>query len=130
MIKRIIIAAIVVFILWSGIDFVVHGIILQKPYQQTANLWRPMEEFNIPLMYLITFIVAAGFVLIYALLIKPKSIAKGLSLGILLGLIWGIAMGFGSYTYMPITLDIAVVWSVNMLIEMTLAGLITAAIVK
>lgn len=128
--KKCIIAIVAVFIVLSIIDFVVHGLILRTAYEQTAHLWRAPEEMKLCVTYLVTFAISIIFVVIYATLIKPKSIAAGLKLGSLFGLAWGISMGFGSYSYMPISVGLASVWFLSTLVRMVLAGLITAAIVK
>ncbi len=98
MLKRTLLAVIVIFITWSILDFVIHGILLRATYEATANLWRPMEEMNMPLMYVVTLVYTACFVLIYAVFISRKSISTGIKYGGLFGLAAGISMGFGSYT--------------------------------
>ena len=44
MVKKIIIAIIAVFILWSILDFVIHGVLLSEAYKATVELWRPMKK--------------------------------------------------------------------------------------
>jgi hypothetical protein len=44
MFKRAFFAVVAVSIVWSIVDFVIHGIILGNAYQETATLWRPMEQ--------------------------------------------------------------------------------------
>ena len=46
MLKRNLLAIIAVFVVWSILDFLIHGMLLQSSYEATANLWRPMEEMN------------------------------------------------------------------------------------
>ena len=76
--KRSIIALIAVFIAWSILDFILHGLLLKSAYEATASLWRPMEDFNMALIYFVTFVFVAAFVGIYELLITPKSISSGI----------------------------------------------------
>jgi hypothetical protein len=132
MFKKIAISSIAVFVALSALDFIIHCNILKASYEATAALWRPMEEMEsyMPLMYVVTLVYAILFSTIYALLVEPKSIASGVKFGLLFGLAAGISMGFGSYTVMPITCFIAVVWFVGLVVEMTVAGLIAAAIIK
>lgn len=129
MTKRILIAVVATFIVWSGLDFVIHGILLKPSYDATASLWRPMEEMKMPLMYGVTLAFTICFVLIYGL-IERKSLARGILYGTLFGLATGISMGFGTYTYMPIPLNLAWGWLAGTLVEMVLAGAIVGAIVK
>ena len=109
MLKKYLLSVLVVFVLWSALDFVIHGMILSQAYQATASLWRPMAEMKIGLMYLSSLITAAAFVGAYALLVTDKSIKKGILYGVLMGLFSGVPMALGSYSYMPITCYIA--WS-------------------
>ncbi len=130
MIKRIILAVVVVFIVWSILDFFLHGLLLRSTYEATANLWRPMDQMNMPLMYSVTLVFAACFVLIYGLLVKQKSLVSGVLFGALFGLAMGISMGFGSYSYMPIPLTLAWSWFLGTWIEMIAAGVIVGVIMR
>jgi hypothetical protein len=130
MLKRYLLSVVVVFVLWSVLDFVIHSVILGSAYQATAQLWRPMAEMKFGLMRLSTLIIALVFVGIYALLVNPKSIQNGALFGLLTGLISATGMSLGSYSVMPITAQMAAVWFIGALVEMTLAGLCVGAIVK
>jgi hypothetical protein len=128
--KRTILALIAVFMAWSILDFVIHGLLLQSTYEATANLWRPMDEMNMPLMYFVTLAYTACFVAIYGLLVSEKSFPTGIKFGGLFGLAGGISMGFGSYSFMPIPLILAWAWFFGMLIEAIVAGALVGAILK
>jgi hypothetical protein len=128
--QRSIIAVVAVFIAWSVLDFLIHGLLLQSIYAATSNLWRPMAEMNRPLMSLVTLVVAACFVTIYGQLIAKKSLASGIRYGAIFGLATGASMGFGSYSYMPIPLTLACSWFIGSWIEAVVAGAIIGAIVK
>lgn len=130
MIKRSILTVIATFIAWSLIDFVVHGFLLQGAYESTADLWRPMEEMKMGLMYLVTLLYLICFVAIYATCIGEKSICSGMRFGFLFGLAAGISMGFGSYSYMPIPASLAWIWFAGVLVECTIAGLLAGVIIK
>jgi hypothetical protein len=88
--KRIFIAVVAVFIAWSILDYLIHGVFLQETYKATASLWRPMEEMNMPLMYVVTLAYTACFVLIYSMLVAEKSLATGIRFGAMFGLAAGI----------------------------------------
>jgi len=130
MTKRVIIAVVAVFIVWSILDFLIHGLLLQSIYAATSNLWRPMDEMNRPLMSLVTLVFTACFVAIYGFLIEQKSLVSGIRFGTLSGLATGISMGFGSYSYMPIPLTLACSWFIGSWIEAIVAGAVVGAIVK
>jgi len=130
MLKKYLLSVLAVFVLWSVTGFIIHGVILAKAYQATAQLWRPYAEMKLGLTYLSTFIATATFVGIYMLLVSPKSIKNGIFYGLLIGLLSGIRMALGTYSSMPITVTIAAVWFGGTVIEMALAGLCIGAIFK
>ena len=130
MVKRTIWAVVAVFIAWSILDFVLHGVLLRSTYEATANLWRPMDQINMPLMYFVTLVFTVCFVLIYGLLVGQKSLASGIRFGALFGLATSMSMGFGSYSYMPIPLTLAWSWFLGGWIEAVAAGAVVGAIMK
>jgi hypothetical protein len=130
MVKRTIWAVVAVFIAWSILSFILHGLLLRSTYEATANLWRPMDQMNMPLLYFVTLVFTVCFVLIYGLLVGQKSLASGIRFGALFGLATGILMGFGSYIYMPIPLTLAWSWFFGSWIEAITAGAIVGAIMK
>jgi hypothetical protein len=130
MAKRTLWAVVAVFIAWSVMDFILHGVFLRSTYEATASLWRPMNQMNMPLMYLVTLVFTTCFVLIYSLLVGQKSLAAGIRFGALFGLATGITMGFGSYVYMPIPLSLAFSWFFGSWISAMVAGAIAGAIIK
>ena len=121
---------IVVFIVWSILDFLIHGLLLQSIYAATSNMWRPMDKMNRPLMSLVTMVFTACFVAIYGFLIEQKSLMSGIRFGAIFGLATGMSMGFGSYSYMPIPLSLAWSWFLGSWVEAIIAGAVVGTIVK
>ena len=120
--KRIVLAILAVYVAWSVLDFVIHGLILASSYEATAQLWRPMNEMKTGIMYLVVLINALAFVCIYALLVADKRIGTGVKYGLLFGLGTGVSMGFATYSFMPIPFYMAVAWFVGTLIETLVGG--------
>ena len=130
MFKRAILAVVAAFIARSILDFVIHGLLLQSTYMATADLWRPMEEMNVPLMYLVSLAFTACFVAFYGLMVTKKSFISGIKFGALFGLASGVSGGFGSYCVMPIPLTLALSWFLGTLIEAIAGGALVGAILK
>jgi len=128
--KKIFLAAIVVFVLWSVLDFIIHGLILKSAYASTASLWRPMAEMKMGLMYVTVFIAALAFSAIYGYLVAKKSSMAGLTYGLLYGIAVGVGMGYGSYSMMPIPYSMALTWFLGTVIEAVLGGILLGAIIK
>ena len=129
MLKRALLAGAAVFVAWSVLDFVIHGLLLGATYAATAELWRPIDEIKRPLMSLVTLVYTICFVAIYALLVSNKTIRSGITFGALLGVASGFSMGFGTYGFMPIPLPLAWSWFGGTLVELIAAGAIVGAIV-
>ena len=129
MLKRNLLAIVAVFIVWSILDYLIHGILLQSTYEATANLWRPMEEMNAFLCHGVKLGFSICFVLIYDLLISEKSLHTGIKFGLLLGLGNGL-MGLGSYVYMPIPLTLAEAWLAAALVQTGVSGAIVGVLIK
>jgi hypothetical protein len=129
MLKKTIWAIIAVFVVWSFLDFLIHGVLLKSSYQATANLWRPEDEMIMSVMSVVTLVFSACFVTLYSHLINPKTLAAGVKYGLIFGLATGASMGFGSYCYMPIPISLAISWFFASLIELTIAGVVVGLMV-
>lgn len=127
--KRTIIAIFAVYLLWMASDFVIHQILLAPLYEATASLWRPAGEMKVYLAQLVSLGISVCFVGIYAWLISDKSVLTGLRYGFLFGIASGLAMGYGSYCYMPIPHILAFAWFLGTLVQVVLAGWIVGRII-
>lgn len=128
--KRVILAVLAVFVAWQVLDFVLHGLVLMKIYQETANLWRAQDEMKFGLMRLVGLVSATAFVVIYAGLVHTRSVATGVKYGLLFGVATGAGMGFGTYSVMPIPLPLAFGWFLGSVVEATVGGWLVGWIVK
>jgi hypothetical protein len=130
MIRKILLATLGVFVLWSILNFILHGVLLQSAYQDTMLLWRPMAEMKNGLMYLVSLISALVFVTIYARLISPRGMKQAISYGVLFGLGAGISMGYGTYAVQPIPYVMAFSWFLGTLVKASLAGMLAGFMIK
>lgn len=126
------IAVAVLFVAFSVMDFVGHGLVMTDAYQATQQLWRPMEEMNKfrPLGWVVTLVASFFFVLIFGKGYEGKGVVEGVRFGFYIGIFTGFPMGFGSYMAMPITLGIAFGWFLIKLVESIVAGILVASIYK
>jgi hypothetical protein len=127
--KRTILAVVAVFVAWSVLDFILHGMILRSTYEATASLWRPMEEFKWGLNYVVVLISAACFVFIYDRLIAERSMNTALLYGLVFGIGAGVSMGYGSYTVMPIPYYLALAWFLGTVVLAVVGGWVAWLIV-
>jgi hypothetical protein len=128
--KRVLLAVVAVFLAWSVLDFVIHGVILASSYAATPALWRPMNEMKTSVMYISVLVAALCFVLVYTLFFARKGISTGLRYGVLFGVGVGVSMGYGSYSVMPIPYHMALTWFLGSVVEAAVGGVILGAIVR
>ena len=120
---RFLIACIAVFLLWSGADYLFHGVILEEAYQLTARLWRPEGEAKMGLHTLVVLCSAVLFSAIYTFLVSTRSVRNAILYGALFGAASGISFGYGMYAFMPLPYDMALTWFFTSLVEGVLGGL-------
>jgi len=130
MTKKIILSIVLIFILWTALDMLIHPVLLGPSYEATQELWRPCGEMKKDLLTVSTVLGAFVLTAIYAGLVQDKRPGTGLSLGFLLGLAGGFSMGFCSYAVQPIPLDMAIIWALGELLKFSLAGLLLGGILK
>lgn len=133
-IKRCAIASIAVLVVLFVLEFVIHGVLLQGIYQQTASVWRPMEEMNrlMWMMWIGYAIAAVFFALIYAQgYEKTKAgAAQGMRYGLYLGILIGAPMSLGTYSALPIPGALALYWFIGSIIEYVAAGAVVGWIYR
>lgn len=130
MIKRALLASLLILLVWGAIDYLLHELILRPTYESSAHLWRAQSEMNLPLIYFVVVILIACFVSIYSRFIPNKALTTGVSYGFLYGLATGVGVGFGTYIHMPIPLTLAWGWCLGGWLKGIVAGAIVGAIVK
>ena len=106
-----------ILIAWTALDVLIHRVLLRQIYENNASLWRPFDQLNIVLIYVVTFVLIGTFLGTYWLLVRPKSLAAGIGLGAFIGLALGISAGFGTYIHMPIPLTLAWGWLIGGLLK-------------
>ena len=130
MFKQTLLATVAVFVLWSVIDFLVHGVLLHSAYQETMHLWRPEDQMHALLMSAMTLFFSFTLMFTYAHYVVPKSLATGLGFSAVLGIGVGSLTGLGSFAYMPIPLYLAAAWCLVNFVKIALAGLIAGRLIK
>jgi len=130
MFNQTLLATVAVFVLWSVIDFLVHGVLLHSAYQETLHLWRPEDQMHALLMSAVTLFFGFTLIVTYGYYVVPKSLATGLGFGVVLGIGVGALTGLGSFAYMPIPLYLALAWCLVNFVKIALAGLIAGQLIK
>ncbi len=133
--------ALPVFIFLFAAGFLIHHVWLMPIYQQTASLWRPMEQLEgmMPLMLLYYALLSLSITGLFCKASKghpcdvsdPECKIGGskcpIKFGICFGALVGLLMGThcaGSYIWTPIPGELAVKWFIASLIQGIGAGVI------
>ena len=127
--KRLLGAGIAILVAWTLLDALTHRLFLAPIYEASPTLWRPFNQMSVALIYAVTVVLLGVFVGIYSLLVRPKSLRKGLELGAFVGLALGISSGFGTFIHMPIPLSLAWGWFIAGWLKGVVAGGILGAII-
>ncbi|OVE82088.1 hypothetical protein BVY03_02230 [bacterium K02(2017)] len=121
--KKTLIAVILIFISWNIIDILVHGLLLKSTYESTAHLWRPEAEMMMGLLNLVKLFTVILFIYIYKTLVHPKNLFNAIKYAALIGLLVGIPMGFATYSFQPIPINLAWSWLVSVVGSYLVAGI-------
>ena len=127
--KRQATACIGILVAWMLLDLVAHRLFLAPIYAASVSLWRPFDQMNIGLIYLVTLVLIGVITAVYTLLVRPKSPGAGLTLGVFLGLLMGTSSGFGAFVHMPIPLQLAWGWFVLGWLKGMAAGSIVGLVI-
>lgn len=125
--KRWLLASVAVFVAIFVLEFIIHGVLLQGVYQQTASLWRPMADMQrlMWIMWLGYLVFALFFTFIYAKGYEKgkPGLGQGFRFGFYVGAMLSVLHGFGWYAILPISLALSFYWFVAILVESIAMGI-------
>jgi hypothetical protein len=74
MTKRILSASFLILVLWLLADLLLHNHFLAPLYEQNASLWRPLNQMNVALVFLVRLVLLGTFVATYVWLVRPRTL--------------------------------------------------------
>ena len=119
---------IVVFVTMCVLEAVVHMGLLTDDYQATAQLWRPMGEMKIFIFYIVYFVVAFFFTLVFSRCYEGRGPMEGLRYGLYMGLMMATPKAYIAYAVAPIPYSLALKWFISGLTEYIVLGIVLALI--
>ena len=128
--RRFIVASIAVFVTLQAIDWLVHGLLLAGWYAELKGLWRAEMMDLMWVMALGSLFFSFMFVFIFTRGYEDKGIAEGARYGLYVGLLIFVSGMLGQYAMYPIPLGLALIWLAYGIVEMIIAGIVTAALYK
>jgi hypothetical protein len=125
--KRWLLASVAVFVVIAVLEFVIHGMLLQGVYKQTASVWRPEAEMQrLFWIFWVGYLVFAPFfALIYAKGYEKgkPALGQGFRFGLYMGLMLSVLHSYAQYVILPIPLVIACYWFAATIVEFVAAGI-------
>ena len=132
--KRWLFASLGTFAVIFILEMIIHGILLEGIYKQTASVWRPEADIQrlMWLMWLGYLIFAPFFALIY---IKgyeegKSGVGQGIRYGVYMGFVLSAMQSLGWYTVLPIPAVLAFYWFVAGMVESVAAGITVGVIYR
>jgi hypothetical protein len=124
--RRWLLASVAVLVVMMVLEFVIHGVLLQSVYQETASVWRTQEEMQrLMWIFWVGYLVFAPlFALIYVKGYEKgkPGLAQGFRFGLYVGAMLSVMLSFGWYVILPIPLALSFYWFVAILVEFMAAG--------
>jgi hypothetical protein len=108
--KRFLLASLGAFVFVFLYELLVHGHLMMGLYDQTATVWRPEEESNMPIMLLSQLLFGAALAFFYPIVGSDTECKKAIPFGIGLGLVMA-APQLATYSYLPIPLTLSLFWA-------------------
>jgi hypothetical protein len=130
-VKRYLGASLAFFVFMFFYDWLVHGVLLMKIYEQTAQIWRTEQEMHahMPLGFLCHILTAAWLGLAFTQFYKNGGTKNGVTFGVFFGGILGLAAAC-AYIWLPIPAALAWYWFFANFFKYLLGGYILGAIYR
>jgi uncharacterized membrane protein len=121
--KKILIGALVVFVILEVMDIIVHGVVLGSAYATMQNVWRPDMMQKMWILHIVKIVVAFMFAFIFSKGYEGKGLMEGARYGFYIGLMLSMGYAFGSYASFRIPYQIALQWFIYAVLEYIIAGI-------
>ena len=128
--KKLLIAAVVVYIVGAVLGILIHGVLLSETYMSMADVWRPDMERLMWIQWVTGAFFCFFFVFVFAKGYENKGIMEGLRYGVVIWAFFAIPSIYGQYMVYPLTYGLVLIWLVSELISLLIYGAIVAAIYK
>ncbi|MBS0614994.1 MAG: hypothetical protein JSR58_00390 [Verrucomicrobia bacterium] len=129
--KRFIGATVVLVVFLYFYEWLIHGVLLMNTYNETPNLWRPMQQMQSMMSLSLLFRVLMGgwFTYIFTKFHKDGGVENGLRFGCYLGIFAGI-MAASTFMWLPISAKLAWAWFINNIVQFVAGGAIIGSIYR
>ena len=129
-VKRMLLAALAVFVSLQIMDFVVHQVLLSAEYEAAMELWRPDMMEMMWLNYVAGVILCLFFTYVFAKGYEGKGIPEGLRYGIVFTVGYHLVHILSQYFVYPIPWSLMMKWLLFGTIEFIILGVVVSLIYK
>lgn len=130
---RVAMAAVVAWVVYLGVSFVVHTMLLKDLYLQHLSAMRPEVDQNgiLPIGFMFALVGFFAFAYTYAKGYEGGSGAQeGLRFGVLVGILICSFRVIWDHMVWPVSLQLTAAWMVDYIVEFALYGMIVGGIYK
>ncbi len=121
--KKVLIGAVVVFVILEVLDFLIHGVILASSYAAIPDIWRTDMMDKMWVMHIVKVVVSFFFALIFSRGYEGRGAVEGIRFGLYVGLMMGVGMAYGTYAMIAIPSALAFQWLLFSVFEYIIAGI-------
>ena len=130
---RVAAAAVTSWVVYMGISYVVHGLLLRNIYLQHASAMRPEADAGaiLPIGFVFALVGFFAFAYAYAKGYEGGSgVQEGLRFGVLVGILICCFSTIWGYMVWPMSVQLAAAWMVDYIVEFALYGMIVGGVYK
>ena len=125
------IGLVAIFIVMQVIGYAVHEVMMADTYAALADIFRPREEMDsmMWMMFLSGAVLLFLFCYIFTKGYESKGVMEGVRYGALMGVFLAL-VNVDQHVIYPLPASVAAIWFVSVVVSMTIAGAVFAAIYK
>jgi hypothetical protein len=130
---RVALAAFASWVLYLGLGFLVHGVLLRDTYMQYVGVMRPEAQANaiLPMAFGGALVGFFAFAYVYAKGYEGGSgLQEGLRYGVLVGILLCAFSSVWDYMMWPISARLLVAWLIDFVVEFAIYGMVVGLIYK
>ncbi len=128
--KRLIVAAIVIFVVAQALELVVDNVILKKAYDSLKSLWRPDMASKMWVSYVMGLLASFMFAYVFIKGREGKGIQEGVRFGIIIWLFTIVPFNIEIWVIFPIPYMLVLKWLIFGLLTSLIGGILAAVIYK
>ena len=130
--KKFWITGVVVFLVMYALDFLFHGMFMEKYYLEIIHIMRPKADMMtyMPSMTIGQLLIAFGFTYIFVKGYEGKGCMEGIRFGLIVGIVFGLGPAMINYSVYQMTGSIMLAYFIWYPLECMIMGAVAASLYK